>query len=73
LAGRPKGKQMLGIPGHRWNNIKVDLKQIRQEGENQIHLVGGRELCQALTNMVIKLWVSQHATNFLTSYRTIIF
>jgi hypothetical protein len=27
LVWKPKGKRFLGIPGHKWENIKIDLKE----------------------------------------------
>jgi hypothetical protein len=35
LVGRPEGREPLGRPRRRWeDNIKLDLREIRIEGEN---------------------------------------
>jgi hypothetical protein len=39
LVGRPEGKRSLGRPGRRGeDNIKMDLREIRIDGANRIHL-----------------------------------
>jgi hypothetical protein len=39
LVGKPEGKTSLGIPRHRWeDNIRMDLREIRWEGVDWIHL-----------------------------------
>jgi hypothetical protein len=31
LMGRTEGKKTLGRPGHRWENIKIDLQEVGWE------------------------------------------
>jgi hypothetical protein len=58
LVGRPEGKRPLGSPRHRWeNNIKMDLREIRIDGVNWIHLAWDRVQWQAFVNMVMNLCV----------------
>jgi hypothetical protein len=43
---------------HRWeDNIRMDLREIRWEGVDWIHLAQNRDQCQALVNTVMNLWV----------------
>jgi hypothetical protein len=55
--GGPKVRQ-LGRPRHRWeDNIKMDLREIRIDGVNRIHLAQDRVQWRAFVNMVMNLWV----------------
>jgi hypothetical protein len=57
LVGKPEGKRPLRRPRHRWeDNIKMDLREIRFEGVDWIHLAQNRDHQQALVNMVMNLW-----------------
>jgi hypothetical protein len=43
LVGRSEGKRPLGRPRRRWkDNIKMDLREIRIDGANWIHLAQDR-------------------------------
>jgi hypothetical protein len=43
LVGRSEGKRPLGRPRRRWeDNIKMDLREIRIDGENWIRLAQDR-------------------------------
>jgi hypothetical protein len=58
LVGRPKGKRSLGRPRCRSeDNIKMDLREIRIDGANWIHLAEDRVQWQACVNMVVNLRV----------------
>jgi hypothetical protein len=58
LVGRSKGKRPLGRPRHRWeDNIKMDLREIKINVVNWIHLVQDRVQWWAFMNMVMKLRV----------------
>jgi hypothetical protein len=55
LVGRPEGKRPLGRPRHRWeDNIKLDLREIRIDGANWIHLA---QDWRAFVNTVMNLRV----------------
>lgn len=47
------GKGLLGRPRCRWQNIKMDLKGIRYEGVDLIHLVKNNKKSQAIANMIL--------------------
>jgi hypothetical protein len=56
LVERPEGKRPLGRPRHRWEyNIKVDLREIRIDGENWIQLAQDRVQWRACVNTVMNL------------------
>jgi hypothetical protein len=59
LVGKPEGKRPLGRPRCRWvDNIKIDLREIRWDGVDQIDLAQVRDQWRALVNTVTKLWVT---------------
>jgi hypothetical protein len=56
LVGRPEGKRPLGRPRRRCeDNIKMDLREIRIDGANWIHLARDRVEWRASVNTVINL------------------
>jgi hypothetical protein len=56
---KPERRRPLGRPRHRCeDNIKIDLKEIRWEGIDWIHLAQDRNLWWALVNMTVNLWVA---------------
>jgi hypothetical protein len=58
LVGRPEGKRPLGRPRHGWeNNSKMDLREIRINGTNWIHLAQDRVQWWSFMNTVMNLWV----------------
>jgi hypothetical protein len=42
LVGKPEGKRRLGRPGCRWEDIRMDLREIGSEGVDWIHLAQDR-------------------------------
>jgi len=53
LVGRPEGKRSLGRPKLRWeDNSKIDLREIRIDGENRIRLAQDRVWWGAFVNTV---------------------
>jgi hypothetical protein len=67
-VGMPGGKRPLTRPRHRWEgNVKMNHREIGQESVYGMHLAQDRDQWQALVNMVMNLWVSEKAGNFLTS------
>jgi hypothetical protein len=73
LSGKPEGKRSFGRPWHRWEDSNTDLKVIKLEGMDWIHVVQGMGHCQPLANTVTNLWVLFKVRNFLSSYSTISF
>jgi hypothetical protein len=68
LVGRLEGRRPLVRPRHRWeDNIKMNLREIRFQNVDWIHLAHDRDRWRAFVNMVMNLWVPQNAENFLTS------
>jgi hypothetical protein len=49
------------------DNIKIDLREIGQDGMDWIDLAQDRDQWRALLNTVINLRVPQNAGNFLSS------
>jgi hypothetical protein len=59
LVGKPKGKRQLGRSRRRWeDNIIMDLREMRSEGVNWIHLAQGGDRWWAVVNMVMNILVS---------------
>jgi hypothetical protein len=59
LVGKPEQRRLPGRPGPRWeDNIRMDLREIRWEDVDWIHLAQDREQRQAVRNMVMNLKVS---------------
>jgi len=57
FVGKPEGKRPLGRPGHRWEDIKMNLRQIGWEFVDRIHLAQDRDQWQVVVNMVMNLGV----------------
>jgi hypothetical protein len=58
FVGRLEGKRPLGRPRCRWeDNIKMDLREIRIDGENWIRLAQVRVQWRAFVSMVMNLRV----------------
>jgi hypothetical protein len=57
LVGRPEGRRPLGIPRRRWEDIKMDLREIGFGDVDWIHWAQDRDRWWALVNMVINLRV----------------
>jgi hypothetical protein len=54
LMGKPEGKRPLGRPRCRWvDNIKIDLREVGQDGMVWIDLAQDRDQWRALVNMVM--------------------
>jgi hypothetical protein len=57
LVGKPEGNKPLGRPNCGWEDIRMDLKEIRWEGVDRIHLVLGTGRWRAFVKMVMDLLV----------------
>jgi hypothetical protein len=57
LVGRPEGRRPLGRPRRRWEDIKMDLREIRFGDVDWIHLAQDRDRWRALVNTVMNLRV----------------
>jgi hypothetical protein len=54
VVGRLEGNRPLGKPRRRWeDNIKMDLREIRMDGQNWIQLAQDRVQWRAFVNTVI--------------------
>jgi hypothetical protein len=42
VVGKPQDKTPVGKPRHRWEDIKIDQKEIGREGEDWIYLAKNR-------------------------------
>jgi hypothetical protein len=57
LVGKSDGKRPLGRPRHRWDNIKMDLKEVGFGGMDWTKLPQDRDSWRALMNAVMNLRV----------------
>jgi hypothetical protein len=60
-VGKPEGERPLQRPRHRWmDNITMDLKRDRMgwDGMDWTDLRQDRDQWRALTNVVMKIWLS---------------
>jgi hypothetical protein len=57
LVGRPEGRRQLGRPRRRWEDIKMDLREIGFGDVDWIHLAQDRDRWHALVNTVMNLRV----------------
>jgi hypothetical protein len=57
LVGKSEGKRPLVRPRHRWEDIRIHLKEIGWEGVNWIHLAHDMDQWRDLLNMVMNLQV----------------
>jgi hypothetical protein len=67
LVGKPEGKRSLTSPRHRWEDIRMDLREVGWEDVDWIHLAQKRDQCQAIVNMLLELRFPNDVENFLTS------
>jgi len=65
LVGKPVGNKPLGRPNRGCEDIRMDLKVIRWEGVDWIHLALGMGSWRALVKMVMDLLVPYSGQNFL--------
>jgi hypothetical protein len=57
LVGRHEGRRPLGRSRHRWEDIKMDLREIGFGNVDWIHLAQDRDMWRALVNTVMNLQV----------------
>jgi hypothetical protein len=57
LIGRPEGRRPLGRPRRRWEDIKMDLREIVFGDVDWIDLAQVRDRWRALVNTVMNLRV----------------
>jgi hypothetical protein len=55
LVGKPEGKRPLGRPKRRWEDIRMDLREIEWGGRKWIDLAQDRNQWRALVNTVMNL------------------
>jgi hypothetical protein len=57
-VGKPEDKRQLGGPRRKWvDNMKMDVREIRQGGVDCTHLTQERDQWRALANTVTNVWV----------------
>jgi hypothetical protein len=57
LVGKPEGKRPFERHSHRWEDIRMDPREIGWEGVDWIHLAQDRDQWRAVVNMVMNLQV----------------
>jgi hypothetical protein len=57
LVGKTGVKRPLGRPRRRWEDIRLDLREIELEDDDWISVDRVREECRAVINKVMKLRV----------------
>jgi hypothetical protein len=68
-VGEAEGKRQLRKPGRKWENIKIDFREIRCEAVYWIHVVQETVHWWALINTVMKLRVPQKAGKSVLSFQ----
>jgi hypothetical protein len=56
-VGKPEGKRPVGRPRRKWDNNKLDNREIRRGGIDLIHLAQDRDQWRALVYKVMNLLV----------------
>jgi hypothetical protein len=54
-VGKPEGKRPLARPRRRWEDIRIDFKEIVREAMGCIHLAQDTDQSHVVMNTVIKL------------------
>ena len=57
LVGRPEGRRPLGICRLRWEDIRIDVQEVRREGMDWIELAQDRNTWRALVSAAMNLRV----------------
>ena len=57
LVGKPEEKRPLGRPRRRWDNIKMDIQEVKGGCEDWIDLAKDREKWRQLVSMVMNFKV----------------
>ena len=57
LVGKPESKRPLGRPRRRWEDIKMDLREVGCDPRNWIALAEDRDQCRAYVRAVMNLQV----------------
>jgi hypothetical protein len=73
LFRKPERKRSPGRPSRRWEDIRMDVREIGWEGVGWIHLLQGRDQWRAVVKAVMNLRVPREAENFLINWATISF
>ncbi|KAJ4451951.1 hypothetical protein ANN_03435 [Periplaneta americana] len=65
LVGRPEGKRLLGRPRRRWEDIKMDLREVGYDGRDWINLAQDRDQWQAYVRTANEPPCSLKASKFI--------
>jgi hypothetical protein len=65
LVRKPEGKRPLRRPRHRWNNIRLNLRETGWEDVEWMHLAQDMDQWWNLVNMIVGPWHSIKGRDFL--------
>ena len=57
LTGKPKGRRPLGRSRRRWDNVRMDLEEIRINAGNSVDSPQDRDYCRSFLNAELNLRV----------------
>jgi hypothetical protein len=57
LVGKPEGNRPLGRPRRRWEDIRMDLQEVKCGCVDWIGLVQDRDRWRALVSAVMNIWI----------------
>jgi hypothetical protein len=64
LVRKPDGKRPLRRTRHRWEDIRMDLRERELEGVDWINMAQDMDQWQALVNTVMNLWLPHKDREF---------
>jgi hypothetical protein len=67
LVGKPEGKRPFGRPRRKWEDIRMDLREIGWKDVDWVHMAQDRDQWQDLVNTVINLRVPKKEGSCLSS------
>ena len=63
LTGTPTGKRPLGRLRHRWQDIRMDLKEISINTRKWVYSAQDKDYCRAIVNVIEPLGSISHGVS----------